>query len=382
MIIANIIKDLMAAVHLASDGSQVATGTIFAVIRLESDDADDEKYWDADDDSWQASPVAWPEANHTQAAQWVYPLPAAASNGKDDDSVHYTMTDDLDEAAATTVCGGGEHRINAENPLATSDLSNLDATVSSRATPANVTTNTNTVTAAITTAEGNVRGSDSDDLKDISDEIAASELAIRGADSDTLETLSDQLDTVTAPAGARQITIHVEDELAASIPGAQVSIYDSLNTTFITRSTTDPDGDYVVALDDATYQLRIIKDLFGFTTPEPIVVTADAVKTIIGTAFTAPTPSSADLCVIYGTLRDTAGVVQAGACVEAYAVVPQVNGAIQASDRIAHTATNASGYFELELTIDMEIWLKAESTGIDESRTVPDAPSQNIATWT
>ncbi len=333
MIIANTIKDLMAAVHLASDGSQHATGTIYAVVRLESDDADDGKFWDADDDTWQASPVAWPEAAHTQAGQWVYALPAAASNGKDGGTAHYTMTDNLTEASATTVCGGGEHRINAEDPLATTDL---DAT----------------------------------------------ELAIRGADSDTLETLSDQLDNVTVPTGARQVTIHVEDTGGASIPGAQVSIYDSLNTTFLTRGVTDTDGDYVVALDDATYQLRIIKDLFSFTTPEPLVVTADATEDFVGTGFVTPTPSSADLCAVYGTLRDTAGVVIAGACVEAYAVTPQVSGSVQVGDRIAHTSTNTSGYFILELTKEMEVWLKIESTGIDESRTVPDAPNQNIATWT
>ena len=158
MIIANTVKELVAAVHLAADGSQVDSGIIFCVARLESDDADNGKFWDANDDTWQVAPVAWPEATYSKAAQWIFALPAAASNGKIYDSTHYTMTDDLDESAATTVCGGGEHRINAENPLTTSDLSNLDAAVSSRATPANVTTNTSTVTAAIIVGSQSVMG--------------------------------------------------------------------------------------------------------------------------------------------------------------------------------------------------------------------------------
>ncbi len=160
MIIANTVKDLMAAVHLAADGSQVDSGIIFCVARLESDDADNGKFWDANDDTWQVAPVAWPEATYSKAAQWIFALPAAASNGKINDSTHYTMTDDLDESAATTVCGGGEHRINAENPLTTADLTNLDVAVSTRATPAQV-----------TTAETNIRGTDSDTLKTLSDTL-------------------------------------------------------------------------------------------------------------------------------------------------------------------------------------------------------------------
>lgn len=162
MIIANTVKDFIAAVHLAADGSQVATGTIYCVVRLESDDVDDGKFWDSNDDTWQASPVSWPTATHTQAGQWAFALPAAATSGKTGDTISYTFTDHLTEASATTVCGGGEHHIWTEDPLMTSDLSNLDAAISTRSTPAQ-----------ITTAESNIRGSDSDDLKDISDEIAS-----------------------------------------------------------------------------------------------------------------------------------------------------------------------------------------------------------------
>jgi len=114
MIIAGQAKDLSAAVHLASDGSQVAAGTIYCVIRLESDDADDGRYWGGD--SWEAAPAAWPVGTHTQAGQWTYALPAAATIGKSDSVVHYSYTDDLDEALATTVCAGGEHYALAGRP--------------------------------------------------------------------------------------------------------------------------------------------------------------------------------------------------------------------------------------------------------------------------
>lgn len=518
MIVANTIKDLIAAVHLAADWSQVAAGTIYAVIRLESDDADDGKFWDADDDSWQASPVAWPVATHFQAALWLFALPAGASDGKYGDSIHYTFTDNLTEASATTVCDGNEHEIKAAasvwDELLTGVMHNLATSAGRRlrevASPithagtaqgSGVGNNQIQLDVGASSIDGaydpsvvciidgtgagqarfileyhgddrvcivgrdwkvlpendseflivanpghehvheglSVAGGanwiDLNPLASSEDDIYIGQTVfLRGGtgadqagyvvdydgsaqratvvpawkvppdgttsyamlptgtnhialaailvDTDEIQGKLPTGNICNQPAGARQVTIHVQDDEGASIPGAQVSIYDSLNTTFITRGVTDTNGDYVVALDDATYQLRIIKDLFSYTTPEPMVVTADATKTFVGVGFVAPTPSSADLCAIYGTLRDAAGVVIAGACVEVYAVTPQVSGSIQAGDRIAHTATNASGYFIIEITKEMEVWLKIESTGIDESRTVPDAPNQNIATWT
>lgn len=110
MMLAGVAKDLMSAVHLA-DGSQVSTGTIFAVIRLESSDADDGKFWDGD--SWETTPAPFPTATHTQAGQWFYALIAAATSGKPGSTVHFTFTDDLDETVATTVSGGGEHYVRA-----------------------------------------------------------------------------------------------------------------------------------------------------------------------------------------------------------------------------------------------------------------------------
>lgn len=47
----------------------------------------------------------------------------------------------------------------------------LDTILDATATEANATTNTNSIEAAITASEGNVRGSDSDDLKTISDQL-------------------------------------------------------------------------------------------------------------------------------------------------------------------------------------------------------------------
>jgi hypothetical protein len=110
-------KDLMAAVHLAADWTQVATGTMYCVVRLESDDSDDGKFWDSDDDTWQATPVAWPEATHLQAGLWVFELPLAAIAGKSGDRLHVTFTDNITEASATTICMGTEYHIYTDTAL-------------------------------------------------------------------------------------------------------------------------------------------------------------------------------------------------------------------------------------------------------------------------
>ena len=56
MIIAGIDKDMAASVHDRNSGKQVSTGTIYAVIRLESNDADDGKFWDGS--AWEPT-ILW-----------------------------------------------------------------------------------------------------------------------------------------------------------------------------------------------------------------------------------------------------------------------------------------------------------------------------------
>lgn len=108
MIIAGTAKELVAAVHAAADSSQKATGTVYCVIRMEGGD-NDGKYWNGT--AWVASASTSTTATHTEAGIWKYTLAAGATSGEAGGNVHYTFTDNLTEASATTVCGGGEHKI-------------------------------------------------------------------------------------------------------------------------------------------------------------------------------------------------------------------------------------------------------------------------------
>jgi hypothetical protein len=115
MIVENSPKDLIGQVLVTATGAPKLTGTIYCMVRLELDgDADDGKYWDTDSGgSWKAygSVISWPEATHLADADWLYQLPAAASNGKAEGTGRYRFTDDTTGAATSVFNGGGEHSI-------------------------------------------------------------------------------------------------------------------------------------------------------------------------------------------------------------------------------------------------------------------------------
>lgn len=183
--------------------------------------------------------------------------------------------------------------------------------------------------------------------------------------------------------GLRQITIDVDVvTVGTPIAGAIVDVFDATNTGFLFRTYTDALGLVTVGLDDGTYKLRLYAQGYTFTTPETLVVTADATAVIEGTGVAISPPSAPDRCVIYGTLRDASGRVHSGVCVDVYAVTPQTVSGVQKTKRIVSTRTNSEGYFEVELQRDAEVWIECEEAAIDMKRTVPDAASQDITTWT
>lgn len=122
MLIAGNDKDLVAAVHSQLNSSMLSSGELKCIVRLESSDSDDGKYWDEASATWEASPVTHPSGSHLEAGMWSYTLSGVATLTKAGSTVHYTFTDDLQEDFATTICGGGEHFIRQEDPLTTADV--------------------------------------------------------------------------------------------------------------------------------------------------------------------------------------------------------------------------------------------------------------------
>ena len=208
------------------------------------------------------------------------------------------------------------------------------------------------------------------------DEILAGHL-LAGSTGEALAQLA------MATTGAYQIEITVTDDTPIPLQGAQIDIFDNTNTFFLSRVYSDVIGKVNVALDAGAYALRIFKSGFAFTVPEPLVVAADGAVTFVGTSLIIVVPpSNPNLCAIFGTIRDASGQPVANARVVAYAIVPQVAQGTQQHDQETCTVTDGDGFFRLELERLTQVNFSIEETGLDVARTVPDAATQDVTTWT
>ena len=223
-------------------------------------------------------------------------------------------------------------------------------------------------------------------------DVLASETAIRGVDGDTLKTLSDQLDLVYSPSGLFQVTIVVSDQFAATVENMQVAIYDNANLVLLRRGVTDSLGRYTVAIDPGNYKVRLSAHWYDATVPENLVVAGDMTQAYSVTAWVPSPPAAAQLCVVYGTIIDASGVAVPNAAVRFKTLLPAIfdNGSgeflrpgarTQAAGTIVEATTDASGYFEAQLVRNAVVSVKVPSCGIDATRTVPDAVSQEFTAW-
>lgn len=434
MIIAGSAKTLAAAVHAQSGSAQVATGTIYAVVQLEQPgNADDGKYWDANDSTWQASPVAWPTATHRQAGVWSYALPASATTGRAGAVVHYTMTDNLTEASATTVCGGGEHRVVADIPstagvagavwdeqtvghqaagsageallyIATSpdyraELARdvWDEALSGHTTPGTAGVglsdlaerdydyiamavwdepisghlDAGTTGAALS---GATAPSAADVAGAVWDEVIADHL--------TAGTTGSALNTASPSAGSSMVTITVETGASVPVPGVAVSIFDATNAALQITGTTDPSGQLVTALDDGSYRVRMVKAGYTFTIPEILTVDGTTAETFTASAWAPTAPSSPNMCVIFGYLAFPDGSPIVGARVRIEARDPGAGGGYTLGGVSESTPSDDDGYVEIEAVRGAKVSVYAPRAGIRaDDLTVPNSASQDLASW-
>jgi len=93
--------------------------------------------------------------------------------------------------------------------------------------------------------------------------------------------------------GANTVTITVEDVATDPVADVSVSIFDSGNTVLQTRTLTNSSGIATVALDDATYKVRLSRSGYAFIVPETLTVSGDTADTYTATAVTEPADASA-----------------------------------------------------------------------------------------
>jgi hypothetical protein len=184
------------------------------------------------------------------------------------------------------------------------------------------------------------------------------------------------------PDGSRAVVIHTQEADTTTIQQAAVTLWsDSNRTVLVARVTTDVSGDASVSLDDGTYYYTAVKSLYTFVAGS-FVVSGNGTHNVTGVSVAPASPSSPDLCVIFGTILDASGDPIASETVTASIRVPaDIDGNQLGSDEVTAT-TDSNGYFELELIRESVVNFTIPAVRIFGSYTVPDAASQDITTWT
>lgn len=216
----------------------------------------------------------------------------------------------------------------------------------------------------------------------LADIEATTVLAKTGADSDTLETLSDQIDALILT-GARTITIQLyETGGTTPIADVAVNVFNSDQSLFLGRKTTDSNGQIVIGRNDGTYKIVSVKVGVTFTVPETMVVTTTETKTYYGDAIDIGVPSDSDVCRVYdylyladGATEELSPTVRA----EIIKLPYSKDGKLHSGDIIDYVYNPSTGliYWDIVKGSTVSFFIK---DFIEVTRPVPALSTQRLAT--
>jgi hypothetical protein len=151
--------------------------------------------------------------------------------------------------------------------------------------------------------------------------------------------------------GVNQVIINTF-QLPDSIPviGTQVQVLNQNQSATLGLLNSNPTGQATFALDNGIYKLRIYKSGWVFTVPESIIVSGNLSATFYANAFNPGNPPSANLCRVYGWIRDLKGQPVASVTVEAkISTTPLRYQTVLISPYYRTTSTDSDGYWYLDL---------------------------------
>jgi hypothetical protein len=164
------------------------------------------------------------------------------------------------------------------------------------------------------------------------------------------EATSQQILANIAPAGANQVTVTIQEADTTPIPDVTVTLLNDAETIILQILTTDVNGQFVTALDDGTYKVRLRKSNFVFTVPETLTVSGATTDTYTGTGFAITPPPTPDLITLYANVYDLGIAGVSGLTVNVKPEpAPTIISDTIISDTIETTTTDGNGYFELTL---------------------------------
>lgn len=298
---------------------------------------------------------------------------------------------DMVEVAGSAVAGVGDFK---------ADVSNLDATVSSRAAPGD------------SMVASNMRGTDGASTHSAADVWLATTRTLTGVGTliadiwgyatrsltdkigfaPTVSQIDAELTANHGPgswleggAGGtiNPLTITLEDQFAAPLIGAQVQFTDDVTgTTFLGNGVTDAAGQ-IVLQGQSPGNYRLVGFLAGYSVPATtlVVVAGASAQTVVAAKAVINAPANPDLSLLYGDLITIANAPAIGATVDIYpqdGVTPIFIDSNGVCTTHATATADANGHFEIEILQDVPIIVSVECLNMHEPTTLI-TPTQNIA---
>jgi hypothetical protein len=157
--------------------------------------------------------------------------------------------------------------------------------------------------------------------------------------------------TSGAGAGTNQVVITTKQSSDSTpIASVQMQVLNYEQTATAGLLTTNPSGQATFALDNAIYKVRMFKPGWQFTVPESLVVSGNSSATFYASVFDPGLPPSAELCRVYGWIKDLKGLPVVGAVIDAKIVsTPLRYQSVLISPYYRTTNTDSEGYWYLDL---------------------------------
>jgi len=158
--------------------------------------------------------------------------------------------------------------------------------------------------------------------------------------------------------GASQVTITTKQTSdSAEVCGVQVQVLNLSQTSTLGLLSTNSSGKATFALDNDTLLVRMYKPGWIFNVPETLKVSGSTDTVYFADLFDPGSPPSADLCRVYGWIRDIQNLPLSGAKIEAAVkTVPLKYQGVIISPYFRSTSTDSDGYWHLDLYPNSDLY--------------------------
>ena len=151
--------------------------------------------------------------------------------------------------------------------------------------------------------------------------------------------------------GVHQVSIFTKQSSdSAEISGASVQILNLTQASTLGFLSTNASGKAVFALDSDTFLVRMSKPGWIFNVPETLIVTGNTDTIYYADIFNPGSPPSAELCRVYGWVKDIQNLALSEVKIEAsIQTIPLKYQGVIISPYFRSTSTDSEGYWNLDL---------------------------------